>query len=316
LSEASREKLLFAIQTDCEATQPAVNDKALGERASRGLADLLETHGLRGTFYVLPTEAEAHTSMYRELHDRGHEIGLHLHPACHGYEEFLGVYGPDMQRQIVSEATEAWARAIGSRPVGICIGYASSNDCTCRVLHELGYRHGMTKIPTRVLPECASVHAGAPLDVHYAHPHNRTLAGGLDFVEVSGTIDPDSRMWGGKHPQDLRVELVDAKNHWYTIDKSVRRQIAAAAPVKYALALTHNIFEYGDASDFRRQTLESIIAHTFSIAGEHGLECAGATAADIAKAYRAAVPLPDTSAKLDLDRRGHGEPQVSRGDKT
>ena len=47
------------------------------------------------------------------------------------------------------------------------------------------------------------------------------LSGGLDFVVIPQTIDPDSRMWGGKTPLDLRVELVDAKNHWYTIHKAV-----------------------------------------------------------------------------------------------
>lgn len=48
----------------------------------------------------------------------------------------------------------------------------------------------------------------------------------MNFVDLPPTVDPDSRMWGGAQPLNLRVELVDAKNHWYTIDKAVRRQIA------------------------------------------------------------------------------------------
>ena len=69
-------------------------------------------------------------------------------------------------------------------------------------------------------------------------------------------------MWGGAHPQDLRIELVDAKNHWYTIHKNVRRQIdnGSDVPVKYLKALTHNIFDYGDARDFRRETMQGVVA--------------------------------------------------------
>ena len=87
--------------------------------------------------------------------------------------------------------------------------------------------------------------------MHYAHAYNRLLPEWLDFVEVRRTLDPDSRMWGGKHPQDLRVELVDAKNHWYTIDKAVERQFRENTPVKYKI--THNTYEFGRGTgEFRR----------------------------------------------------------------
>jgi len=301
------DQLYFSMFIDCEATQPAVNDAGLGERAARGFADILEAHGLRGTFHVIPTDAEAHPALYRELIGRGHEVGLHVHPAVDGYEEFLGVYGPDDQSKIVGGAADRFAQALGSATDNVCIGYASTNDFTYGVLYDLGFRHGTNSMPTRVLPQCASVHAGAPLDVHYAHRHNRVLAGDLDFVEIPVTVDPDSRMWGGQHPQDLRVELVDAKNHWYTIDKAVKRQEAGSTPVKIIRGVTHNIFEYGTPGDFRRQTLEGIIRHTLAIADRDGLDCVGATGADIARAYRAKTPLDSVGSSLKLDRRGYTE---------
>ena len=303
------DRLLFSLLIDCEATQPAIADAALGERASRGFAEVLERHNLRGTFFLLPSDAEVHAGLYRELHGRGHELGLHVHPAADGYQEFLGVYGPEDQARIIRQAADRFAQSIGFAPDAICIGYASTNDFTYGVLCELGFRHGMTSIPTRVLPECASVHAGAPLDVHYAHRFNRVLPGDLDYVEIPPTVDPDSRMWGGRHPLDLRVELVDAKNHWYTIDKAVRRQIQQAVPVKVIVADTHNTFDYDDPRDFRRQTLESLIQHTFRIAEAQGLPCVSATGAEIAQAYRAAVPPGSTPPVLVLDRRGYAEQQ-------
>jgi peptidoglycan/xylan/chitin deacetylase (PgdA/CDA1 family) len=297
--------LYFVNQVDCESTQPAVDDAALGRRATRGHAEVLESHGLKGTYFTIPSEVRANADVYKELADRGHEVGLHVHPADGGYEEFLGVYGPDDQTTIVGESTKAFEDVMGFQPVGICIGYGASNDATHGVLHAIGYRHGLTQIPGRILPECASVAAGAPLDPHYAHRYNRVLAGDLDFVETPQTVDPDSRMWGGKHPQDLRVELVDAKNHYYVIRKAIERQIAAETPLKVVHCVTHNTFEYDDADDFRRQTLVGIIEHTRKLADQFGLELAGATTAELAAAYRKVVPLDQSTSRLTLDRRGY-----------
>jgi peptidoglycan/xylan/chitin deacetylase (PgdA/CDA1 family) len=298
-------ELYFNFFTDCEATQPAINNIALGERAVRGIAEVLESHGLRGTFHVLPTDIEASGAMYRELHGRGHEIGLHVHPAVDGFGEFLGAYGPDDQLNILRANRDRFAQAMGFAAETICIGYGSTNDYTYGILYDLGFRHGMTSFPSRVLPECASVHAGAPLDVHYANRHNRVLVGDLDYVEIPVTVDPDSRLWGGKHPQDLRVELVDAKNHWYTINKAVERQVQQGVPVKVIRGITHNIFEYSDPKDFRRQTMDGMIRAVKDIAAKHNLELIGATADQIAADYRAKVPLGTTASKLALDRRGY-----------
>ena len=297
-------KLYVGLFVDCEATQPAIGDPDLGRRADTGIAEVLESAGLRGTFHLLPTDAEANAPLYRDLLRRGHEIGLHVHPTAQGYEqEFFGAYGPAEQRTILAEARDRVAAAIGSPPGSLCVGYASTNDHSYPIFVELGFRHGMTSIPTRVLPECAAVHAGAPLSIHYAHRHNRLLPGDLDYVEVPVTLDPQSRLWGGKHPQDLRVELVDAKSHYYTVRQAVERQLAERPPVYYVLAMTHNVFEYGDPKDFRRQTLESVIRHVRSIASEKGLEVVPATIREIAAAYRAAAPLPTDLPPMRLDRR-------------
>jgi hypothetical protein len=298
-------ELLVACQIDCEATQPAIHDAALGMRASRGFADVLESAGLKGTFYCIPSEVRENAALYRELEGRGHEIGLHVHPADLGYEEFLGIYGPDEQREILDRSAQEFAQAMGRRPTSVCIGYGSSNDHTHRVLVELGFTHGLTQVPGRILPECASVGAGACLDPHYAHPWNRVLTGGLDFVETPATIDPDSRMWGGKHPQDLRVELVDAKNHYYTIAKSVKRQSDQDTPLRVITLVTHNIFEYGDPRDFRRQTLEGMIGHVRGVAQQHELRVVAVTHAQLAAIYRRTVPQEAARTHLALDRRGY-----------
>lgn len=298
--------IYFTVQIDCEATQHAINDARLGERAIRGLGKIFNTTGIRATFMVIPSDLKAHARIYRELEREGHEIGLHIHPADQGYEEFLGIYGSEDQAKIVGEARNMFADLMGQLPLAFTPGYASANDHTYPVLENLGFRHGLVSIPTRNIPQCACVWGNSPRGAHYPHRYNRCLPGDVDFVEVPGTIDPESRMWGGGHPQDLRIELVDAKNHWYTIFKDVTRQLAAsdAIPVKYIKALTHNVFDYLDTRNFRRETLLGVIEAAQNICADKGCRMRPATTGEIAAAYRKKVPLTKSGVKLELDTRG------------
>lgn len=297
--------LFFNLQIDCEATQHAIKDANLGERAIRGLGEVLAETQTRGTFFVIPGDIEVHAKIYQELESQGHEIGLHIHPKDMGYEEFFGVQSGAMQKQILCEAMDVWAQAMGRKPVSFCPGYASANDFTFGVLEELGFTHGMCSIPTRDLPQCACTWASAPLDPHYPHRYNRSLVGDVNFVELPITVDAESRMWGGAHPQDLRVELVDAKNHWHNMNKAVQRQKSASTPLVQLHAITHNIFDFSDPTNFRRETFVGILAGAKQIAATNKLEFQGATLAEMAAQYRAAVPLEKARAQsLELDTRG------------
>lgn len=294
----------FTFQIDCEATQRSIQNAALGARAARGLAEILAEQNLKGTFVVIPSELEANGAVYRELAEQGHEVGLHTHPAEQGYEEFLGIYSYEEQIRILQEGVDVFTEVMGFAPQAFTPGYGSANDHTFPALEALGFRHGTVSIPTRVLPQCASIWAGAPLDMHYAHRYNRCLAGDMDFVSIPATLDPESRMWGGAHPQDLRIELVDAKNHWYTIFKSVQRQQRAGVPVFSIRAVTHNIFDYSDPRDFRRETLLGVIAATRRICEQEEATLVPVTTAELAAAYRKAVPRPAANPRLELDTRG------------
>jgi len=299
-------QIYFNIQVDCESTRHSVGNPALGERALRGLQRILAQTNMKATFVVIPSDIRAHAAFYRELETGGHELGLHLHPAEMGYDEFLGVYSLDDQLAMLQTAADIFAQAFGRRPECFTPGYFSANDFTFPALEQAGLRHGTVSMPTRNLPQCACVWGSSPLDLHYPHRYNRCLAGDVDFVDVPMTVDTESRLWGGAHPQDLRVELVDAKNHWYTIHKNAARQVqaGAAVPVKYLKALTHNLFDYGDERDFRRETLLGIITAAKRICEQQRCELIPATTAAVATAYRELVPRPQGGVKLTLDTRG------------
>ena len=114
----------------------------------------------------------------------------------------------------------------------------------------------------------------------------------MDFVEIPITVDPDSRMWGGKHLQDLRVELVDAKNHRFTIQKAVDRQGQDDHQgIKYLNILTHNYFDYSNPSDFRRETLEKMIESVRGIVNDAGHRLVRATSEQLANAFRKRYPI-------------------------
>jgi hypothetical protein len=298
-------ELFFAIQIDCESTQHALNNPALGEHAIRGLGEVFAETDTKGTFFVIPGDIEVHTTIYRELEQQGHEIGLHVHAADQGYGEFLGDQNAETQRKILTEAMNRFAQAMGRKPASFCPGYLSANDFTFGVLEELGFSHGTVSCPTRNLPQCACVWGASPLDPRYPHRYNRVLNGDVNFVDLPPTVDPDSRMWGGAHPLDLRVELVDAKNHWYTIDKSVRRQVGQNTPIKQLHAITHNVFDYSDPKNFRRETYLGMVKAAREIAAREKLQFRAATLAEVAQAYRSAVPFESARAQnLKLDTRG------------
>lgn len=274
---------------DCEATQKAVNDVDLGLRAIRGFTDLISNANLQATLFVLPGDAVAYPGLLGELAEQGFQVGLHCHPQEEGHDDFCGAYAADAQRKIYDDAIKKFADAVGFAPKTFRTGSFSANDATFPVTAELGFTSCSHSCPGRNMTQLRSNWANSPQNVHFANPANRLLEGGLDLVEVPVATDPDSMLWSGQHPQDLRVELFDAKNQRFMIDKMLAREKARPQPVKAIVALTHNIFEYDNRADFRRQTIEQMITDFNELADKHDLHLIPATIDQIATAHRAAA---------------------------
>lgn len=282
---------------DCESTQPGIEDLALGRNAVLGVTELLEGEGWQGTFFLIRSELEPLSDVLGNTAQAGHELGIHTHPDTCGYPSpYLGVYDADTQREIIGGTIEAFDKALGVRPVSCRPGFASANDATFAVLAGCGIRQTSASMPGRKMTKLASNWAGAPLFAHYANPYNRFLEGGLDLVEIPVSVDWETMIWGGLHPQDLRVEFTDAKNHGFAIRKIMHRQAEEDLPVKALVILTHNLFRYSDKRDFRRETMKGMIETIHACGRELDEQLVGSTIADVARAFRAAAPLesPDT----------------------
>lgn len=268
---------LYACFTmDCEqinelAHQGGPTTWELGERAMRGYCETLLRHGLGATLFVVPQAAERYRTTLLELAEASIELGLHYHPQDHGYPDFLGAFTAEGQERILGEGMDQWSQTLGLAPHIFRPGNFSANDATFPTLVQLGFLAGSVSLPLRNFIEARANWAGAPFDPHFAHRANRLLPGDLPFLEVPVTVDWESVMWSGRTPLELRIEMVDARSHSYTIRKAVKRQLDAGQRSPLLVACTHNIFDYGDPAEFRRQVLDGIVAEMRHAAELHGL---------------------------------------------
>lgn len=275
---------------DCESSRREINDVALGRRAIEGFCEILECVGWRGTLFLLPGEIEPMADILAQKTEQGHELALHLHPDEPEYPSaYMGTYSSDDQEEMLEEALEVFQRVLGIRPTSMRPGFGSANDATFPVLAKLGFRQSSASFPGRKMSNVAANWAGTPLFAHYAHPHNRFLEGGLDLVEIPISVDWETMIWGGIHPQDLRVEYTDAKNHSFVIRKVMKRQLSENLPLKALLPFTHNIFDYADKPNFRRQTMEGMIEEIIRYGRDLELLLRGSTLTEAAAVYREAV---------------------------
>ena len=277
---------------DCESNRRDVNDLPLGRRAIEGFCEILESVGWTSTLFLMPEEIESMSDLLGRKADAGHEIALHLHPDESGFRSgCLGVYSYDEQMEIVGKAMETFERILGIRPESVRPGFGSANDATFPVMAEMGIRQTSASMPGRKMSAFAANWAGAPLFTHYAHPDNRFLEGGLDLVEFPISVDWETMIWGGIHPQDIRVEYTDVKNHVFTIRKIMQRQVTDNLLFKALLPFTHNLFEYSDKSNFRRETMEGMIEEIIRFGESLDVELIGCTLHKAAAVYRSTSPL-------------------------
>ena len=168
-----------------------VNRQA-SEQSIRGCVGICASYGLPVTLFLHPEVAAYHTQLLLDYENKGHCLGLHLHPyklTTTRYHCDLGAYSAAEQQQMISEAADRWQETIGHHPLFFRAGYFSANDMTYGVLEDFGFIGGSVSIPGRVLPEHQSVWVGAADFPHRANTSFRFLPGESSFVEVPVSVD-------------------------------------------------------------------------------------------------------------------------------
>ncbi|MCZ6634248.1 MAG: DUF3473 domain-containing protein [bacterium] len=117
------------------------------ERGCELLLDLLEAHGVRGTFFVLGPVAQDHPRLVERMAAAGHEIG------CHGWSHDL-IYSmtPERFREETVRARDVIADRIGKPVVAYRAAYFSitqSSLWALEVLAELGFRYDSSIFPVQ-----------------------------------------------------------------------------------------------------------------------------------------------------------------------
>lgn len=119
------------------------------ELSTRKLLDILEPHGVRGTFFVLGWIAERHPDLVKEIAEAGHEV------ASHGWgHRRITALSPDEFREDIRRSKTVLEEITG-RPVH---GYRAPSfslipgvEWALEILAEEGYRYDSSIFPIRRL---------------------------------------------------------------------------------------------------------------------------------------------------------------------
>jgi peptidoglycan/xylan/chitin deacetylase (PgdA/CDA1 family) len=126
------------------------------------IMDILEEHGLRGTFFVetfagaVVGEAPLREA-YAEIAARGHDVQLHLHPVYRYYAlveegrlaldqvpspiDDIGAQPVEAQIELIEEGRTIFGRLLGRSPVAFRAGNYAASDATLAALGKLDFRY-------------------------------------------------------------------------------------------------------------------------------------------------------------------------------
>ncbi len=111
--------------------------------------DLLDRHGLRGTFFAIGRDLAVpeHRRSVRAIAERGHEVGNHSY--SHPYN-FRALTRAEKEREI-DQCDSALADVLGERPVGFRTPSCEVDCETLGILAERGYLYDSSVFPSPVM---------------------------------------------------------------------------------------------------------------------------------------------------------------------
>ena len=253
------------------------------------------------TLFVHPEVASKHRSQLLKIEDKGGCLGLHIHPyklAGKNYDYDLGAYSEDEQKEIIGDASEAWEKIVGHRPLYFRGGYFSANDMTFSVLSELGFKGGSLSNPGRVLPGHFSVWAGAPDYIHPIHPSFRqgeaqredTPPWEHPFIEVPVAVDYSRSVTkgaAGEAGYEWPYAAAFGYNHKKLARNIVKRFALEDHPFPVFVTDVHNDQELTDVKDPALINFNTGVKELYALGEEQNFRVEGKTIEDLIKLYRA-----------------------------
>ncbi len=267
-----RRDLYVVVSMDCERVteESLIAGTAswdMGRRAVLGLAEMLESEGLQGTFLPTPDTAAKQASLFGEVDRHGFEVGLQFHCRSFAdlrYTQVLGHYDGDRQREILTEARDAWEQALGRPMVTYRSGFLSASDATFPILADMGVKQTSCSKAGRCRPDIGACWLGAPSYAHRASAANRLESGNLDLVEVPVSSHPAERfsMLHQFDPRDPRPDSNFARGAYPEIvDAALHEMALIDPPVATFVILTHNTLDYGSTDEPRRAHMLNMLRH-------------------------------------------------------
>jgi peptidoglycan/xylan/chitin deacetylase (PgdA/CDA1 family) len=176
LPAPAAERRQFALTLD-DGPDPEITPRVL---------DLLDSHGVRATFFCIAQRAAQHPALVRDIVARGHDVQNHSHAHRHNFS----LSGPGALRREIERAQQVLAELTGQVPHCFRAPAGLRNPFLDPVLHRLGLhlvswtRRGfdtVTPDPQRVLARLT--HGMAPGDIVLLHDgHGRRAPNGQPVV--------------------------------------------------------------------------------------------------------------------------------------
>lgn len=263
------------------------------ERATRRFDEILAEESFLATHFITPDTAVAQSAMWKELADRGNELGLHLHAQMFAdgrWDRYVGEYDEDSRVELFEDAIGVWQEALGRRPHVFRAGNFSGDASFFPSLLRAGLIGGSASLPGRNRVEfharwagfgrtCQFLPAGA--DRADAFLEVPVSASGGKFMGDEDNRDPlHLRVESHAMDNDLFREVVAENLHLPLVDPTLPRTLCV---------MTHNTPDY--AGGEMEQRLRDLIWMIRECADEQGLRVRNTVIEDLRQKVLDARPL-------------------------
>jgi peptidoglycan/xylan/chitin deacetylase (PgdA/CDA1 family) len=137
-----------SVSFDLERDPPAIN---YGKTSFKGvektpeILDILDKHGVKGTFFITGRVADRFPGVVREIHARGHELAVQ---GGYYHDRQLKGLQREEQKAAILDTAKRIENITGSRPVGHRAPGHLVDENTLLALEELGFGYDSSIVPS------------------------------------------------------------------------------------------------------------------------------------------------------------------------